>query len=496
MFKNLVVKDAFWQIIGRVASAIWGLIVIKIITPYLGPLRFWDYSTILKYFAIWSAFADFWLYVIALKQLGALKNRASDQLQSTYSKFVTTRFFMITLVYTLALVVAYLIPAYTSNPYLVWGLPLGMLFSASFMSAGIVQIPIQIFWKMEQLSIGLILARIFQITLLVCVVYVFYTGIDFNGDIPQTLAFNLIIWSVVLSGAVQMIYVWRQSNKLLKFQRIRDWDFSKNIIGANRKYGLAYYLSSFHTLAVLILLSVFYPTIEWFKYAGTWALALSLVEILLVVPSALGNSLIHKIADDSREDKMKSFGNLLTFIVRVSGIIVLNFTLFAPHIISFIWGEEFVHTATQRGSDTLLPFLALILSLSFIKQIFNYVFVSTDLQNKLLNINLFGVVIWALIGVPLILKYQLLWWLIAQATFEILFVIGAIYVAYKHKVVPDIARNKIGLILVGTVALLLIGSMVQIEYTHLLLWISFAIGLTGLATLISRNFLRHIMRGL
>jgi hypothetical protein len=40
------------------------------------------------------------------------------------------------------------------------------------------------------------------------------------------------------------------------------WNFSKNIIGANRRYGLAYYLSSFHTLAVLILLSVFYPTLE------------------------------------------------------------------------------------------------------------------------------------------------------------------------------------------------------------------------------------------
>jgi O-antigen/teichoic acid export membrane protein len=46
-----------------------GFLVIKIITPYLGPLRYGDYSTILKFFAIWSAFADFGLYVIALKKL-------------------------------------------------------------------------------------------------------------------------------------------------------------------------------------------------------------------------------------------------------------------------------------------------------------------------------------------------------------------------------------------------------------------------------------------
>ena len=71
---NLVIKDAFWQILGRIFSAIAGFFVIKLITPYLGPLRYWDYSTILKYFAIWSAFADFGLYVIALRELGKIKN--------------------------------------------------------------------------------------------------------------------------------------------------------------------------------------------------------------------------------------------------------------------------------------------------------------------------------------------------------------------------------------------------------------------------------------
>ncbi|USN54766.1 MAG: hypothetical protein H6765_09920 [Candidatus Peribacteria bacterium] len=135
---------------------------------------------------------------------------------------------------------------------------------------------------------------------------------------------------------VQLIYVWRQSNKSLRFQWVFDWKFSWSILSTNRRYGLAYYLSSFHTLAVLILLSMFYPTIQGFTYAGTWALALSLIEILLVVPSALGNSLIHKIAHVSQEQKMKSFGNLLTFILWISGIIIVNFTIFAPHIINFI----------------------------------------------------------------------------------------------------------------------------------------------------------------
>ncbi|OQB41420.1 MAG: hypothetical protein BWY04_00838 [candidate division CPR1 bacterium ADurb.Bin160] len=62
-------------------------------SPYLGPLRYGDYSTILKYFAIWSAMADFGLYVIAVRQLGQIKSKEKNsiekpELKSMYGKFV------------------------------------------------------------------------------------------------------------------------------------------------------------------------------------------------------------------------------------------------------------------------------------------------------------------------------------------------------------------------------------------------------------------------
>jgi hypothetical protein len=196
---NLVVKDAFWQILGRFFSAIAGFFIIKLLTYYLWPLRYWDYSTILKYFAIWSAFADFWLYVIALRELWKIKNnfekisfqqnfsdylqispsKISSDLSLLYNKFVWTRFFLIFIVYTTALIVAYLLPAYTSNPFLIWGLPIWMLFSASFMAAWIIQIPLQLFWKMKHLTIALILSRIVQLSILILIIFVFFEKYKF-----------------------------------------------------------------------------------------------------------------------------------------------------------------------------------------------------------------------------------------------------------------------------------------------------------------------------
>ena len=78
--------------------------------------------------------ADFGLYVIAVKRLGSLKE-AGDMvgLRTMYGKFMATRYVAMIAVYVFALVLAYFLPAYTSNPYLVYGLPIGMLFSATFM---------------------------------------------------------------------------------------------------------------------------------------------------------------------------------------------------------------------------------------------------------------------------------------------------------------------------------------------------------------------------
>lgn len=194
-----VVKDAVWQIVGRVVSAVGGFLVIKLITPYLGPLRFGDYSTILKYFAIWSALADFGMYVIALKQLGKIPATQHEERSILYSKFVSTRMLLILVIYTCAYLLTFLIPAYTSNPYLLRGLPLGMLFSASFMAAGIIQIPLQLYWKMHQLSIGLTVARVAQLLVLIVSTLFLFPHPTFTTPGEGVLPFVWIIASVLIS---------------------------------------------------------------------------------------------------------------------------------------------------------------------------------------------------------------------------------------------------------------------------------------------------------
>lgn len=513
---RLVIKDAFRQLIGRIISAAFGFLIIKIMTPYLGPLRYGDYSTILKYFAIWTALADLGLYVLAVKQMGKIKEEEEiaalrsqwqqggtsyPKLRAIYGKFVGTRVILMWFVYAIAIVVAYLLPAYTSNPYLVRWLPLGMLFSASFMFAWIQQLPLQIFWKMKQLSMTLITARLSQLLILVPVVYLFFNKVSFDTtSTVSILAFCLVIFSVVASGVGQNIEIHRRARKILPLKISFDRKFTKDIVKKNRQYGVSYYLSSFHTLLVLIFLWWYFPTSSGHDYAGMRALSLALIEILLIIPSSLWNSLLHKISAYSTNNKLKSMWNLMILIFWIGALVTINFVVFPEYVIQIVSWKEFMWSFSgirNRGSDQVLPFLWIVLGMSFIKQVYNYLFVAVEKQNVLLPINLIGVVLWVALGMRVIPHYGLLWWVITQLFIEFVFMIWAMRVGYKKKVSPIISWKKMWILIAILSWLSLAGGYVSLFLNlNLRQFFIVAVVLNGIAIRLSLRVIRKVARGL
>ena len=78
----------------------------------------------------------------------------------------------------------------------------------------------------------------------------------------------------------------------MPLKRVRDRNFTLQQIKNNRQYGTAYFLSSMHTLIVFQLLGILFPSVQDFDFAGEYYVALTLLTIMLIVPSAIGNSLM------------------------------------------------------------------------------------------------------------------------------------------------------------------------------------------------------------
>ncbi len=510
---KLVIKDAAWQLLSRIISAAFGFVTTKIMASYLWSLRYGDYNSILKYFAFWTALADLGLYVLAVKRLGELKEKCKNdpdntELKSEYGKFVATRIVTMIVIYALAIGIAYMIPSYRANPYYIRWLPFGLLFSASFMFAGIQQLPLQIFWKMEKLSITLITARLSQLVILLPVVYLLFKHVDFMSwpTTVSVIAFCLILFSVVWSWVWQNIEIWIRSRKILPLNIVFDWKFIWNTIKTNRNYGVSYYLSSFHTLLPLLFLTRFYPTMSGKNYSWLRWLSLWLIEILLIIPSALWNSLLHNISTYEEHHKRKSLGSLLNLMIRFGCLFAVNFWVFADMIIRVTSDASFMgsfDTLSHRWSNQLMPFLGIVLVFSFIKQVYNYVFVATGKHNVLLLVNGIGVFVWIFVWLytiparPFTLGRWLLWAVVTQMLMEILFVSWAIVTWFRLKVSPilnvPILMKTLLIMLWFAVAARWTTALIHMTY---LTFFVIALILNGLVAWISLPLLKKMGRGL
>jgi O-antigen/teichoic acid export membrane protein len=70
----------------------------------------------------------------------------------------------------------------------------------------------------------------------------------------------------------------------------------------------------------------------------------------LIIPSALGNSLLHKISNYSLLNKRKSIGNLLLLITWIGALVAINFWLFADQIVLVVSGKAFLGTFASLAS--------------------------------------------------------------------------------------------------------------------------------------------------
>jgi len=463
MTYKLVMKDAFRQIFWRIVSALAWFIVIILITPYLWTLRYWDYWTIISYFAFISSLADLGLYSLWLKELWekvyARSEKSKDQISILYSKVVWSRLFLIFVVYTFALIIAYFIPSYRENPYLFWGLPLGMFFSAVFMSAGIIQLPLQVYRKMEHVSFSLIFARISQLLALFFVVYFIFPLNEFGDSVPLVW-FLAIFLTVCLSSIVQFFYTFFVSRKYITLRFVSFLWFTRKTLQENRKYWVGFFLSSAPTLLVVLLLSFLYPTKDGYTYVWIRSLALQIFAILLVVPPAIWNSLLHKVSSYSLEIKKRIFWVYTDILCWFWLLIATNFLFFSQQIIFILWKESYLtplsvwndmslwlSPSQVIGSDIALFFLWIVLFFSFIKQAITFSLLAFKKQNLLFSVNVFGMIFWSFIWFFSILYYNLPWGILTQVILELFFSAWIIFVAYKNNILPNISSYDIGIYL-------------------------------------------------
>ncbi|MBN2087602.1 flippase [Candidatus Peregrinibacteria bacterium] len=388
-----ILENTFVQVIGKVVTAGLSIIVLKIISGYLGTAGYGDYTTVYQFLAFFGIAADFGIYTITVKEM----SKDESRIPMILGNILGLRTGLAILAMVAAVVVAFLIPSYADTV-----IPMGVLVATMAtiftLLNGTVSSVLQVHLKMQYATIGLVIGKIVSVIYMAVVAYVLFTGDLVNG-------FYHLMWAGVLGNLVMfgitLYYVLRYTKITYRF----DFSFWKKMFITSLPYGVALMLNTMYFRLDVILMTVMLPhttlmadgtsqcsaTMCGDTEVGLYGVAMRFLEMLVIIPIYFMNSVLPVMTRfiEEQSQRIKELMQYSFDFLVATGIPILvgGFVLAVP-IIMFISDSEFVSgNEYVYGSDVAVRILMFAMLFSFINSLFGFTLVVLNKQMKLMIIN-------------------------------------------------------------------------------------------------------------
>lgn len=381
------------QIIGKTAIALIGIIIIKMITNFLGKTGYGEYTTAFEFLAFFGIVADLGLYTIGVREMA----KDEKQIPKIIGNIMTIRMVVVILMVIVAGVAGYMVPKYagTRIPMAIWIAGIATVFN--IMTSTISSV-LQVHLKMQFNSWASVAGKIVTVGYMAVVIYYFYphalvpgqaTAAEFS-DATGTGLYQLI-WAGVAGNAVMYFICHYYARKFTKIRFRFDLDFMKDVMIKALPYGVALILNTVYFRIGSVLLSFIKGPTE----VGLYGVPMRMLEAVGIIPLYFMNAVLPVLTrsiarKDGSHKKIIQFA--YDFLVMGSWPIVAGTFVLAFPITAIVSSPEFLSNLQTGfyGSDTALQILIFALAFSFINSLFGFILVADNRQTKLLIRNAIG----------------------------------------------------------------------------------------------------------
>lgn len=394
-----ILSNTFIQFGGKIITAALSILVIKMITVYLGENGYGDYTLIYNYLALFGIVADFGIFTLTVKEMS--QNKADIPMILGNALGLRTGL----TVFAMALAVAFifLIPKYQGT-LIPLGVAIGGLSTLLTLLNGTISTVLQVHLKMQYETLGLILGKLVNVAYMVLVIYVW-----FSGDLTQ--GFYHLLWAGVVGNVVMLIvtsfYVRRYTPIRYRF----DFKFWKKLFVTALPYGVALVLSNLYFRVDVILMSWILPRSTPLAdgtlhcqaafcseaQVGLYGVAMRFLELLIIIPIYFMNAVLPvmiRYLKEGKERVKRLVQYAFDFLSAMGLPLMVGGILLATPLVQFVADEPFLAGEVYRfGSDTALRILMFAMFFSFLSNLFGITLVGLNQQKKLLWINLGGLML-------------------------------------------------------------------------------------------------------
>lgn len=397
-----VIFNSFIKVLSTVALSLFS---IRLITEYLGPDGFGKYSTILAFFAFFSAIADLGLSSVTAREI----SRAGANEESIVGKVLALRLTSSFLVVALSpLLIVFF--DYSRD------LKIGIFIAASAILFSTLSLLLNgIFQKrlaMDKVALVELLGKLFQVSIVVLVV-------------KWNLGFLAVAATFIASLAFNAIVVFFLSRRYVRFSLHFDPSYWKSFLRESLPMGATAIITFAYFKMDTIILSVLQSS----AHVGIYNVAYKIMENLIFFPAMLAGLILPLLSrfifTDRRQFNAVADKTFKVFLIIIVPIIAGTFFL-APDIISIVSGDAFPESAL------VLRILIFSLGFIFFGHFFTMLLVVGNAQKKLMQMLLFAAFFNITLNLFLITRYTYIGAAASSVATEMLVVALTAFLVKKH----------------------------------------------------------------
>ena len=367
--------------------AILGIIVIKLITYYLGGESpdtgpYGEYTTAFEFLAFFAIVADLGLYTVGVREMA----KDEKKIPMIVGNILTIRTIIGVLMIGTAMTSAQFIPQYIGTRIPLGVVLVGISAILNLLTSTVSSV-LQVHLKMEYNSLASVLGKIVNVGYIAFTIYVLYPG-------NQEIGFYHLILAGIIGNAIMLGITYYYSSKLAQIRYRIDMEFWKDVVWKALPYGIALVLNTIYFRIGSVMLSLLRSTAE----VGVYGLPMRMLEAVGIIPLYFMNAVLPVLSRSlARKDgsHKKIIQYAFDFLVMGSAPIVAGTLVLSYPIIYLISKPEYLSNLAigYYGSDIVLQILIFALAFSFINSLFGFILVADNKQTHLLVRNAIGAVL-------------------------------------------------------------------------------------------------------
>lgn len=353
-----IAHNTLFQLVGKIISTGIGIVVIGLLTRYLGPHDYGQYTTVIAYLQIFAIVLDLGLYIVLVKKI----SEPGADIEKLTNNIFTLRLGSAILFLAAAPLVSLWFPY---SDLVRWGI---LVTTVSYLAISLNQVLsglFQRFLRMDQVTYGEVLGRI---VLLAGTWWV----IQQEGSLLWILAV------VIVSNAVNFAYVFRAAKRLVPIALAFDWPLWLAVLKESWPIAISVAFNLIYFKADTIILSLFRSQSEVGIYGATY----KVLEVMITLPAMFAGLVMPVLTAAYAQRNLDRFRHVqqraFHFLSLLALPLIVGTMFIAEPLMRFVAGSEF----SEAGS--ILRILIIATGVIFVGSLFGNTVVAVNKQRSMI----------------------------------------------------------------------------------------------------------------